>query len=1411
MAEIHRLIAIFAILSAAVLSSSLISFRMTGAYASNVSVNGTRLSVWNETGTKYTYPTYSKDHQDVGCNYWKSNPTWWNVYFFANYSNSTSDPINNTNGNCSISFNETGSWTGWFNMVYNASQGFWQYNRSFTYKGNISRRTSCTSSTYDNLTLTDNVTITNSQPCIINRTAMGGGPIPNLMCSEDTPCYFYLDQNSIDDDLNDQLTYDHTSTGWDGQYHSLSADGQFTCLISTDSDPTNFNVTFTITDSDNSPDIAYMLINENLVNDAPQFVSLPSQATEDVPYVPYFYVINANDEESNTPFNFSINITGCVKAGWITGTWRNNCSLFSWNQTSGTSAEILSFTARNWDVGVYTVNYTVRDSGNTTTPHNATYYEIKNLTVVNVNDRPVIIPYNETNITISQNQQLFIIFNGTDVENDTLLFNTTTLLWNVSNSSYHSYKNSSLFPISTNMTYYPSESAHGVIDFVLTNSHVGNYTLNVTLSDNGINPANLTDYILVNLTVLNVNDFPDLENLTGNLTAIQGEPFYFDANASDPDQMTPYGDSLTFNFTFTENCSTVGGGDCNHFEQNSTFEINQTTGLIYIRAARNDTGNYTMNLTVTDAGGLKNWTLINLTIITDEAPVVYNIGPQSMAQNQSFWGVLNITDAENDTLNISYRTLYRNLSFLSYTLFYINVSNSTYPPLYNLTMNYSPVSNGQVGNYTLEINATDTWNRTTALYINLTVADINDPPQIANFTSCTNESLVYPLNMTLYENINYCLKLNRPDPDLYTPYGESLTYTFIEEECAAIGDLPPWEGSCIGGNYILQMSEIAEIAVLNFTPVNELWRGYYTFNLMVQDDGGLNATDRIYMLILPVNDPPVFVNLSSVLNATEDSPFYFQLNVTDEENNTPITFGAAILNNCSLMYGSSGCNLFTVNSTTGEFNFTANISRVGNYTINFTARDSGNVTQPYNATGWRLVTLQVGKKYHAPVIEWVEPQDGFYNATEGQNKTFQFRVYDILDNDSITCYWYLNGTLATGDPPVQNPVVNCNSTTVAFWNYPVSYDDGLNSTGGINQTLTLVAVDPQGLSANYSIDLTIFHVNRAPRFEINISSPIEWYTGSAITPIDLDDHFKEDAGESMQYSYVGASSMAVTIGSDGRVTLNPGNWYGTDIIYFIANDTLLTNVSNNVTLIVKYQPPQTRQVTTNTPTPRVLSLKIVVPEIITGEPGKASRATVILYNDGEYNLQNINLSAEISAANISLKLGKEFFPEILIGRNATTWLDIYVGDVDISKTYLIQLGAIAASPRLNETSTITLKLSPTNKTRVQVEIIAVKDLFEENPECMELFGLIVQAEQKLKQGDTQEAMRLTNLAMDNCRDMINYAKLKRNQTGTGSFSFEGQMLLNPIFVMGLAVAIIALAMLGFWLMTRRQPPPQPVV
>src|SRR4030042_3338736 len=90
-------------------------FLMTEALATNSSSSEqANLTIWAAGAIKQnlTYGTiYSK------------NASYWNFYFYTNFTNSSNYPINETNGNgnCTIEFNESETWTSPLGIDYDAT------------------------------------------------------------------------------------------------------------------------------------------------------------------------------------------------------------------------------------------------------------------------------------------------------------------------------------------------------------------------------------------------------------------------------------------------------------------------------------------------------------------------------------------------------------------------------------------------------------------------------------------------------------------------------------------------------------------------------------------------------------------------------------------------------------------------------------------------------------------------------------------------------------------------------------------------------------------------------------------------------------------------------------------------------------------------------------------------------------------------------------------------------------------------------------------------------------------------------------------------------------------------------------------------------------------------------------------
>ncbi|MFH1376419.1 MAG: DNRLRE domain-containing protein [Candidatus Woesearchaeota archaeon] len=271
-----------------------------------------------------------------------------------------------------------------------------------------------------------------------------------------------------------------------------------------------------------------------------------------------------------------------------------------------------------------------------------------------VNGIPSLTNLADQNVTAGN--QFYYDINATDPENGTnVTFGDNSTLFNINTST-------------------------GEINFTTDNSMIGIYSISISVNDSlGANTSGTFN--------LAINDQPNITSLPGNVTL---EDQSFEINISD--LVTDTVGTLTF------------------FDNSTFFDINSSTGLINFTPGQNETGNHTINITVTDNYGLndsKIWSL-NITPVND-APSFTNISNETIAVGLQFTLQINATDEENDTI-----TYYDNSTF-----FTINQTTG----LINFTVN-----NSMVGTHIINITANDTssaaYSDTFKLIINTNAAPI---------------------------------------------------------------------------------------------------------------------------------------------------------------------------------------------------------------------------------------------------------------------------------------------------------------------------------------------------------------------------------------------------------------------------------------------------------------------------------------------------------------------------------------------------------------------------------------------------------------------------------------------------------------------------------------------------------------
>lgn len=1310
--------------------------------------------------------------------------------FFANYTNLTSEEsINGSGVECNISFNISGGWTSSVNMWFNSSSLLYEYNKSFASRGFYYWNTTCNGSSqgYGMINATDNITVFNTPAGIYV-------PLADKNCSEDTACQhdFSADCYDIDDIDENNLIYSYVSGTEFNGFDINSATGAITVDVTSDSGCGEFEVSLTVQDPEGDGSVANKTFIVNAVNDEPNLQNLPFSSYQNSSF---YNDIDATDEETPSgPFFFNITFLECYRPFNSEHTNLTECSnLFTINNTTGEINRTSNFT--NLDVGEYTINYTVTDPGDnltgTSTPPytwlaNETGWQVENFSVTDINDLPVIDPVPDQ--FWAQNENRILIINASDIDNGTLVFNTTTLYRNLS-----VYPNSSLFPITFNETSYLDNGTslgNATMNYTsIGNNQVGNYTVNISVYDGRANG----DYsILVDFTVTNINDQPNLSFVCNNYS-VQGLEHYCDVgeNTTDPDDFpsyVPYNDpvngTLTFEINFTYCNKTFNQSDTNC----SIFTIDNQTGVInYTNPLRKDSGNYTLNISVKDGGNLTDWVLFNFTAVPDYQPnITTSVPPQTATQNQSFFLSINATDLDNATDNLTFRSeTYYNSTLLNNTLFPVETNNSLWPPGPAMgIMNYTPVNNSQVGNYTVKIIVNDTWDREDSILVNFTVYNINDPP-VLNFScaNSTNEDIEYVCNVGN----------NTTDVDTETPYGDSLTYNLTFITGPPLFAINPTTG------------------VVNFTATNDSWANdtynfTYVLNISVTDSNGSVDWEEFNLTINAVNDPPDF----NFTNRTgfENSTYFMNLSsiTADEEGDIPFFYNLTFVN-CSRVNGTN-CSIFDINYTTGVINRTSDFEsgEVGNYTINVTVRDSGNTINPHNATRSKLVDFTISSVNYPPFADiiWSVPSNV---VNENTTIIFLINVTD-LNGDYLYCTWYKNGTQIGSVDECQDD----NS-----WNYETDFEESGNWTFRLEVTDSY-------LTDSDEFDVTILNTNRAPELVFSIP-PQEWpmnnpkylYPNFTYYVRDPDNHnnvSNDDNNLTITYTLpshmasvqVGGQSSPATVVPNwtGGLTFVPEyDWYGIEYIIFTVNDSEYNVSSNNITLNVSYSEKETETIVqqvggggyTTTET-KIASLTITVSPL--GRVGSYNQTSVkvTFENTGEVTLKDINIMSYVNESKeISLDFTMRNVSQLSVGENASSNLTITTHELT-KGNYEIKITGAVTNPKFSQSTTIYLR-PLFNQTRLRERMQLTKDLFQDNPECLDLTELIFEAERELSQDNLERASELTETALENCRDIIKYTNATKRKITPGLENIP----INEIMIALLAIALFSI--LAYLLIERR--------
>ncbi len=384
--------------------------------------------------------------------------------------------------------------------------------------------------------------------------------------------------------------------------------------------------------------------------------------------------------------------------------------------------------------------------------------------------------------------------------------------------------------------------------------------------------------------------------------------------------------------------------------------------------------------------------------------------------------------------------------------------------------------NEDVGTLSVKVIATDVPGLTAEDIFDISIANTNDPPFVAN---------IVPNQIAIEDQYFEFTFADSTFGDPDAPYGDTFTYSAEQDSQGVRIPLPEW------------LSFDGPTRTFTGTPANED-RGNWNIKLTAQDVAGLTATTTFRIEVLNTNDGPVVLNPILDHHATEDIPytFTFSTNVFGDPDNEHqrdiLTYSAEL---------ASGDPLPNWLSFTPELRTFTGIplnNNVGIYEIAVTATDTA------FATATDTFQLEVENVNDAPVLVNPIPNQ-ITTETLPYSYTFAADTFaddDVIHGDFLT---YSAGKVDEGSLVALPVWLSFDPATRTFSGTPQTADIGIFD-------LRVTATDSSNVSVTDDFLFEVRYFNQAP----TVANPIPNQNGSEDTLFDytfpIDTFFDTNVG-----------------------------------------------------------------------------------------------------------------------------------------------------------------------------------------------------------------------------------------------------------------------------------------------------------
>ena len=434
-----------------------------------------------------------------------------------------------------------------------------------------------------------------------------------------------------------------------------------------------------------------------------------------------------------------------------------------------------------------------------------------------------------------------------------------------------------------------------------------------------------------------------------------------------------------------------------------------------------------------------------------------------------------------------------------------------------------------------------------------------------------------------------------------------------------------------------------------------------------------------------------------------------------------------------------GLGYFAVNSTDG----TAKIHGFGDKISHVIKEDS-------NFKGW---LSQLDYNFFAPEqVDLNLPLNNtYYNFTpdfdwSNTTDTEQFAVsylFEIWNESAATNIHFVNYTIVeTINTTTTLPTIN--GEGIFYWRVAAN-DSSRNSSFTDLRTITIDTTLP-----------TAFNITSpsSGTSSTDTTPTLEW---DATTDTNLDNYTIEVSTD-IDFSKINQTEVSTANSLiNWSAPLSATKYYWRVTAVDKANNQQLSE--NNLSFTVTASETETVIVATSEASSgggtKPFTLNILAPEGIVLTANDEIKVPLLVINPSSVNIRGINLVVSSDEQKISLKLDRTYIPELSPNSQEKLTLTINTKDIGIG-SYGITIQATVVSPSFSDTTRIFANLL--EKTEGEKEVLEqidfAKQLFQGNPECLDLSEYITEAEAALQNGNSATALSLAENAVEACNKLM---------------------------------------------------------